>query len=77
MEIPNGYIRYRYKAVCNAFEFDQWFEIIHWCKANFDDTDRERWNWGWPDVFFRDEQDLIFFKLRWGDRTEEEDMDVY
>lgn len=70
MKVPNGYLQYRYKVICNDLEFGQWFEMINWCKANFDAPDRDRWNWGWPDIFFRDEQDLIFFQLRWGDCTE-------
>lgn len=60
-----GIMSYQYKANCSEVDFDYWYDMIDWCKTNYGYDDRERWTWGWSDVFFRDRQDLVFFQLRW------------
>lgn len=59
-----GYQLYDFKINCSDIDFDQWREMIDWSRENFT-NEPENWTWKWPDIYFNNEQDLLFFQLRW------------
>lgn len=66
VETPEGYISYQYKFRCADADFDQWREMIAWAVQTYGE-EWQRWAWAWPNFLFRDEQDLLWFQLKWID----------